>query len=237
MGLRCNALSFGMGSYAKSPRHGDSTSMFSEAVLSVAENNSSMAGGDLADYYRFGRVDYLKVDVLTTVFMIPKPPLIVFSHLPEDAPSPARMADLELRFLRLGTIRPNATDLHDFLKDEYWKYIAPWKNGWFSPDGPYAFILPPIGRFFSFFHLYTDRIPNWLLLIGSGAFANMLVGLMHRPGKGPKPPARWEQPKKKEAAPAWGSSSAVTEGKKNEWAKKSEAAGSSAGGGGKKKRK
>jgi len=172
--------------------------LYSEGHVGVARQNSSAAGGDLQEFYKFGRFDYMKNDILTTLCLIFKPPILVVSHLPDDAPSPATFKDLDLRFYPLGRIPGSQEAQYQFLKEEIWREEQPWKYGYFSPDGPVSPVLLQLGKFFRWFHSITEKVPSWILLIVSGAVANLVLGWFH---KGAPPATTYRQPATTAATP------------------------------------
>ncbi|EIW61597.1 uncharacterized protein TRAVEDRAFT_143534 [Trametes versicolor FP-101664 SS1] len=139
--------------------------------------NQTVTAGDLP-HVRWGRVDYINVTYLTTKWAIWSGPyLVIITDRGQT-----------LRFYKADRVRVTADLLRDLLTEEHWRNTQPWKTN-FAPGGKREWILHYYA--FGLMHAFNfvNRFPRWMLMIGSGMIASLVMRLLHKSPAEPTKPA------------------------------------------------
>ncbi|EMD40531.1 hypothetical protein CERSUDRAFT_130463 [Gelatoporia subvermispora B] len=141
-----------------------------------AAYNITLIENDLPNV-RWGRIDYLNVTYITTKWSIWQAPyLVVITDRGQS-----------LRFYKTTQVRLKPEFIREFLKEEGWRQTPPWRSS-FGPGGSREYILHYYGLTLKAIYDFLVRVPKWLLMIGTGAAASVVMRLMHRGS--PNPPAQ-----------------------------------------------
>lgn len=115
-----------------------------------------------------------------------------------------------LRFYKADRVRVTADLLRDLLTEEHWRNTEPWKTN-FAPGGK-RYVSPrftapcttsdlahPLAYREWILHYYAfglmhafnfvNRFPRWMLMIGSGMIASLVMRLLHKSPAEPTKPA------------------------------------------------
>ncbi|GAA6038623.1 hypothetical protein JCM8097_009452 [Rhodosporidiobolus ruineniae] len=144
--------------------------VFVESMNTVADTNSSSAGGSLPENMRFARLSYARETVLPTKFWLWRVPVIVIAT--------DRMQTV--RFIRPGQVRPQQEDLVELLsKPEYWQQAEVW-HGPFAPGEKLEPYLHSLAVYWSKFHKYSSKVPSFVILAFSGFLMNFVLSYFHK---------------------------------------------------------
>ncbi|KAI9000735.1 hypothetical protein BD414DRAFT_404025 [Trametes punicea] len=164
--------------------------------------NQTVIAGDLPNI-RWGRIDYLNVTYLTTKWSVwTGPYLLVLKDRGQT-----------LRFYKADRIRLSPDLLRELLVEELWRSTPPWKTN-FAPGGKREWVLHYFAVGMKRMYDFVNRFPRWMLMIGSGMIASVVMRILHR-----NPAAAVPAPEQKatkaettntESAVSQGSSTAVT---------------------------
>ncbi|KAI0776166.1 hypothetical protein BD413DRAFT_708756 [Trametes elegans] len=130
--------------------------------------NETLIAGDLP-HVRWGRIDYISVTYLTTKWAIWTGPYIVV--LTDRGQT--------LRFFKADRVRITPELLRELLVEEFWRNSPPWKTN-FAPGGKREWVLHYYALGLTRVFNFLNRFPRWILMIASGAFASLVMRLLHR---------------------------------------------------------
>ncbi|OCH94286.1 hypothetical protein OBBRIDRAFT_747942 [Obba rivulosa] len=133
-----------------------------------AAYNLTLIEDDLPNV-RWGRIDYINVTYITTKWSVWQAPyLVVLTDRGQT-----------LRFYKTTQVRLKPELIREFLKEEGWRQTPPWQST-FAPGGKREFVLHYYGLLLKTVYDVLVRVPKWLLMIGTGAVASVVMRLMHR---------------------------------------------------------
>ncbi|KLT39489.1 hypothetical protein CC85DRAFT_192889 [Cutaneotrichosporon oleaginosum] len=138
--------------------HGRDDDMMSNAYLETHANASALLKGnatiaDKAERIKFGRLDWMTDWVLSTRWVLTKPPYIVF----------VSDSGQTLRFAAPPRLPANGTMLYAVLAEGYWMNLAPW-NGSLAPGGDLAYLVEAYISGHQHLSKYTALAPKWIWL-------------------------------------------------------------------------
>ncbi|KNZ45267.1 uncharacterized protein VP01_831g8 [Puccinia sorghi] len=121
-------------------------------------------------HIRFARIDYMgNTDFILTKWLIFKCPVLVV----------ITKRGQEIRFFKTGAVPPQAEHLGDFIREERYLHKAVWNTA-FSRGNSGEWVLTMMGKGFQRFHMLTDRVPGWLLMIGTSMLGTSLMQWLHK---------------------------------------------------------
>jgi len=120
-------------------------------------------------HVKWGRIDYFNVTRITTKWNVWRGPIIVI------------LADRgrTLRFLHTRQLRPQPDLMRDWLDKAGYLNIPVWESI-YGPGGEREYILDNLAIVCDKWYRTMSSIPGWLLYIGTGAGATLLVQMLHR---------------------------------------------------------
>jgi len=135
---------------------------FDEAYDLTAKAN------DLA-HVKWGRIDYFNVTRITTKWNVWRGPLIVV------------LSDRgrTLRFLNTRQLRPQPDLMRSWLSKSGYLDIPVWKSV-YGPGGEREYILDYLAIVCDKWYRFMTSFPSWMLYVGSGAMATLLVQFLHQ---------------------------------------------------------
>jgi hypothetical protein len=146
----------------------DGVSKYLDDMFDSAFNETQVAG-DLPNV-KWGRIDYLNVTAITTKWAIWQAPYLVI----------LKDRGQTLRFYRPHHLRLRDDAFREFLKAEGWKVSEPWSTA-YAPGGSREYIMDFQAKWITKIYNIFVVIPRWMMVIASGGFASLLIGLLHRP--------------------------------------------------------
>ncbi|KAE9407292.1 hypothetical protein BT96DRAFT_809725 [Gymnopus androsaceus JB14] len=157
---------------ASATNQGGGISQFVDKIFDETYNETIIAG-DLPNL-RWGRIDYLNVTYLTTLWGVWQAPTFVI----------LQDRGRKLRFVKPQYLRLRDGALREFLTTELYNKMPPW-DGPFAPGGSCEYLMHYLGLILMMFYNFFVLIPRWLLYILSGSVASFLIQLLHKPSKAP----------------------------------------------------
>ncbi|POW12605.1 hypothetical protein PSTT_04237, partial [Puccinia striiformis] len=127
---------------------------------------------DPSDHYifkpqiRFARIDYMGNTDLTLTKWCPL--MVVITKRGK-----------EIRFFKTGAAPPSAEHLGDFLREERYLLKPIW-NSTFSQGNSGEWVVVSMGKGFQAFHMLTDKVPGWLLMIVTSMLGTSLMQWLHK---------------------------------------------------------
>ncbi|OAV95410.1 hypothetical protein PTTG_05458 [Puccinia triticina 1-1 BBBD Race 1] len=119
---------------------------------------------------KFARIDYMaNTDFTLTKWLIFKCPVLVV----------VTKRGKEVRFFKTGASPPPAEHLGDFLREERYLLKPVW-NSTFSEGNSGEWVVVGLGRAFQGFHMLTDKVPGWLLMIVTSMLGTSLMQWLHK---------------------------------------------------------
>ncbi|KAA1088909.1 hypothetical protein PGTUg99_034575 [Puccinia graminis f. sp. tritici] len=140
------------------------------------EDEPDVVQKDPSDQYlfkpqiRFARIDYMaSTDFTLTKWLIFKCPVMVV----------VTKRGSELRFFKTGGAPPSAEHLGEFLREERYLLKPIW-NSTFSHGNSGEWVVVLMGRAFQSFHMLTNKVPGWLLMIVTSMLGTSLMQWLHK---------------------------------------------------------
>ncbi|PLW43399.1 hypothetical protein PCASD_07508 [Puccinia coronata f. sp. avenae] len=140
------------------------------------EDEPEVVQKDASDPYlfkpqlRFARIDYMgSTDFILTRWLIFKCPVLVV----------ITKRGKEIRFFKTGAVPPTAEHLGSFLREERYLLKPVW-NSTFSQGNSGQWVVILMGKGFQGFHMLTDRVPGWLLMIVTSMLGTSLMQWLHK---------------------------------------------------------
>ncbi|KAG8900040.1 hypothetical protein FRB99_006291 [Tulasnella sp. 403] len=147
----------------------DPISKFVDSKFDAAFNLTMSAPEMALPHVRWGRINYLEVTEITTRWWIWKAPMLVV----------LRKGGQELRFYTARQLRLAPESIHKFLEIGGWNETPAW-SGMFAPGGSAESSMETIAVWAGKAYKFSNSVPRWIMLMGTGALASFLIGLMHR---------------------------------------------------------
>lgn len=136
---------------------------------SLLKTNVSLT--DKAERIKFGRLDWMTDWVLSTRWVMTKPPYVVF----------ITDSGKTLRFASPPRLPANGTLLYTVLTEGYWTNLPPW-NGSLSPGGDLAYLVEAYISTHQYLAQYTAHAPKWIWLalpILTTAIGQQIMAWLH----------------------------------------------------------
>ncbi|BEI90172.1 uncharacterized protein CcaverHIS019_0302420 [Cutaneotrichosporon cavernicola] len=159
--------------------HGREGDVMSHAYLetqsnasSLLKNNATLA--DKVERIKFGRLDWMTDWVLSTRWVMTKPPYIVF----------VTDSGKTLRFAAPPRLPANGTMLYEILAESYWRNLPPW-DGSLSPDGDLSYLVEAYISANQYLAQYTALAPKWIwfaLPVLTTAIGQQIMAWLHSGG-------------------------------------------------------
>ncbi|BEI82375.1 hypothetical protein CcaverHIS002_0302430 [Cutaneotrichosporon cavernicola] len=141
-------------------------------VISLLKNNATLA--DKVERIKFGRLDWMTDWVLSTRWVMTKPPYIVF----------VTDSGKTLRFAAPPRLPANGTMLYEILAESYWRNLPPW-DGSLSPDGDLSYLVEAYISANQYLAQYTALAPKWIwfaLPVLTTAIGQQIMAWLHSGG-------------------------------------------------------